>query len=94
MSKIYRLQLPRNQIQHHLGCSAVDPLHARVGVEAGVRQGWDQWLLGERGNAKKAGFVGMTGFGASAPAASAVAGSTCSVCSFATVDRSSDNAAN
>ncbi|PUB19165.1 transketolase [Yoonia sediminilitoris] len=40
----------------------------RVGIEAGVRFGWDQWLLGERGNAKKAGFVGMQSFGASAPA--------------------------
>ncbi len=40
----------------------------RVGVEAGMRFGWDQWLLGERGNAKKAAFVGMDGFGASAPA--------------------------
>jgi len=40
----------------------------RVGIEAGMRQGWDQWLLGERGNHKKAAFVGMTGFGASAPA--------------------------
>ncbi|UWQ97753.1 transketolase [Rhodobacteraceae bacterium S2214] len=40
----------------------------RVAVEAGVQQGWDQWLLGERGNHKKAAFVGMTGFGASAPA--------------------------
>ncbi|MEM7056891.1 MAG: transketolase [Pseudomonadota bacterium] len=41
----------------------------RVAVEAAVQLGWDQWLLGERGNAKKAGFVGMNGFGASAPAA-------------------------
>ena len=40
----------------------------RVAVEAGVRQGWDRWLLGERGREAKAGFVGMTGFGASAPA--------------------------
>jgi transketolase len=40
----------------------------RVAVEAGVRQGWDQWLLGERGREAKAGFVGMAGFGASAPA--------------------------
>ncbi len=40
----------------------------RVGVEAGMRFGWDQWLLGERGNSKKAAFVGMDGFGASAPA--------------------------
>ncbi len=39
----------------------------RVAIEAGVRQGWDQWLLGERGRADKSAFVGMTGFGASAP---------------------------
>ncbi len=39
----------------------------RVGIEAAVRAGgWDQWLLGERG--RKSDFVGMTGFGASAPA--------------------------
>jgi transketolase len=40
----------------------------RVGVEAAVRQGWDQWLLGERGKSNKAAFVGMDSFGASAPA--------------------------
>ena len=40
----------------------------RVAIEAGVRQGWDRWLLGERGREAKAGFVGMSGFGASAPA--------------------------
>lgn len=41
----------------------------RVGVEAAVRAGgWDRWLLGERGRDAKAAFVGMTGFGASAPA--------------------------
>jgi transketolase len=40
----------------------------RVGVEAGVRQGWDRWLLGERGKFGKADFVGMDSFGASAPA--------------------------
>ena len=40
----------------------------RVAIEAGVRQGWDKWLCDERGTAKKAGFVGMDGFGASAPA--------------------------
>ena len=34
----------------------------RLGVEAGVRQGWDQWL-GRDGP-----FIGMSGFGASAPA--------------------------
>ena len=41
---------------------------AWLAVEAAVRMGWDQWLLGERGRESKAGFVGMTGFGASAPA--------------------------
>ncbi len=40
----------------------------RVAVEAGVRQGWDRWLLDERGRAGKAAFVGMDSFGASAPA--------------------------
>jgi transketolase len=40
----------------------------RVAVEAAVRMGWDQWLLGERGREAKAGFIGMSGFGASAPA--------------------------
>jgi transketolase len=40
----------------------------RVAIEAGVRAGgWDRWLLGERGREAKAAFVGMTGFGASAP---------------------------
>ncbi|MDE4274635.1 transketolase [Phaeobacter gallaeciensis] len=41
----------------------------RVGIEAAVRAGgWDRWLLGERGQEKKAAFVGMDRFGASAPA--------------------------
>jgi len=39
----------------------------RVAVEAGVQMGWDRWLTGERGKCTKAGFVGMDGFGASAP---------------------------
>ncbi len=39
----------------------------RVGVEAAVRFGWDRWLCGERGAERKAGFVGMAGFGASGP---------------------------
>ena len=39
----------------------------RVAIEAGLRQGWDALLLGERGREARAGFVGMTGFGASAP---------------------------
>ena len=34
----------------------------KVAVEAGVRDGWDRWIGPEGG------FVGMTGFGASAPA--------------------------
>ncbi|MBN2906488.1 MAG: transketolase [Rhodobacteraceae bacterium] len=41
----------------------------RVAVEAAIRFGWDRWLYGERGRREKAGFVGMHGFGASAPAA-------------------------
>ncbi len=40
----------------------------RIGIEAAVRQGWDRWLLGERGKSNKADFVGMDSFGASAPA--------------------------
>lgn len=41
----------------------------RVGVEAGVRDGgWDKYLLGNRGREQKQAFVGMEGFGASAPA--------------------------
>ena len=38
-------------------------VRARVGVEAGVRQGWDKWL-GDGGE-----FIGMSSFGASAPGA-------------------------
>lgn len=40
----------------------------RIGIEAAVRQGWDQWLLGERAKPGKSDFVGMDRFGASAPA--------------------------
>ncbi len=39
----------------------------RVAIEAGVRMGWDRWLLGERGRDGKCDFVGMSSFGASAP---------------------------
>lgn len=42
--------------------SVVDPALPAVAVEAGLRWGWDA-LIGREG-----GFVGMTGFGASAPA--------------------------
>jgi len=40
----------------------------RIGIEAGVRHGWDTLLMGLRGSEKKADFVGMDGFGASGPA--------------------------
>lgn len=40
----------------------------RVGIEAANGFGWDRWLSGERGDSRKAAFVGMEGFGASAPA--------------------------
>jgi len=40
----------------------------RIAIEAGIRFGWDRWLFGERGRREKSGFVGMHGFGASAPA--------------------------
>ena len=43
------------------------PGPVRVAVEAGVQQGWDRWLCAERGNWKKAAFIGMDSFGASAP---------------------------
>jgi transketolase len=43
------------------------PGPVRVAVEAAVRQPWDRLLLGERGREAKAAFVGMEGFGASAP---------------------------
>jgi transketolase len=39
----------------------------RIGIEAGVRQGWDRWLLGERAKPGKSDFIGMSSFGASAP---------------------------
>ena len=39
----------------------------RIAVEASARTGWDRWLCGERGSDRKAGFVGMESFGASAP---------------------------
>ena len=40
----------------------------RVAIEAGVEQGWEKWLFGERGNANKAAFIGMKSFGTSGPA--------------------------
>ncbi|MGL6211125.1 MAG: transketolase [Paracoccaceae bacterium] len=43
------------------------PGPVRVAIEAGVRFGWDRWLFGEGGRREKSAFVGMHGFGASAP---------------------------
>ena len=42
--------------------------HVRIAIEAGVRDSWDKWLLGERGREANSGFIGMSSFGASAPA--------------------------
>ena len=44
------------------------PGPVRVAIEAGIRFGWDRWLFGEGGKREKSDFVGMHGFGASAPA--------------------------
>ncbi|MCC6305978.1 MAG: transketolase [Rhodobacteraceae bacterium] len=44
------------------------PGPVRVAIEAGVGMGWERWLAGEGGRAARSAFVGMTGFGASAPA--------------------------
>ena len=40
----------------------------RVAIEAATSFGWDRWLSGNGGRTGKSAFVGMTGFGASAPA--------------------------
>jgi len=48
--------------------AVLPPGPVRVAVEAGIRFGWDRWLCGEGGRREKSGFVGMHGFGASAPA--------------------------
>ena len=42
--------------------------HVRIAIEAGVKESWAKWLLGERGKEANSGFIGMSGFGASAPA--------------------------
>ena len=44
------------------------PGAVRIGIEAGVRFGWDKWLFGYGGNSKKVSFIGMSSFGASGPA--------------------------
>ncbi len=40
----------------------------RVGIEAGVRLGWDQWLNDPANSEGCSAFIGMSAFGASAPA--------------------------
>jgi transketolase len=67
---------------------------SRVAVEAAARLGWDRWI-GENGA-----FIGMTGFGASAPAADlykhfgitpeAVADAALELIDRSAVERSSD----
>ena len=54
---------PQAEIQNENYRDKVLPpdVKARVGIEAGVKQGWDKWL-GDKGI-----FVGMLSFGASAP---------------------------
>ena len=52
---LFDLQTPKYQ------ADTIGSAPVRIAVEAGVRQGWDRFI-GEDG-----GFVGMTGFGASAP---------------------------
>ena len=42
--------------------------HVRIAIEAGVKDSWAKWLMGERGKEANSGFIGMSGFGASAPA--------------------------
>ena len=39
----------------------------RIAIEAGVQLGWDKWLYKNSGNQSKTSFVGMSGFGTSAP---------------------------
>ncbi len=47
--------------------SVLPPGPVRVAVEAAAGFGWERWLCGEGGSARKAAFVGMSGFGASGP---------------------------
>ncbi|MHC4456006.1 MAG: transketolase [Planctomycetota bacterium] len=54
-------ELFEEQSQRYKDSVLLPSVKARVGIEAGVRQGWEKWL-GEKGN-----FVGMSTFGASAP---------------------------
>ncbi len=40
----------------------------RIAIEAGVKLGWEKWLYKNGGSQTKTSFIGMSGFGASAPA--------------------------
>ena len=40
----------------------------RIAIEAGVKLGWEKWLYENGGSQTKTSFIGMKGFGASAPA--------------------------
>ena len=40
----------------------------RIAIEAGVKLGWEKWLYENGGSQTRASFIGMKGFGASAPA--------------------------
>ncbi|TNC71414.1 transketolase [Rubellimicrobium roseum] len=57
-----------SQADEKLRRRVLAPGAVRIAIEAGVRQPWDRWLLGDGGREAKAGFVGMSSFGASAPA--------------------------
>ena len=54
-------ELFEQQDQSYRDAVLLPTVKARVGVEAGIRQGWERWL-GDAGE-----FVGLSGFGASGP---------------------------
>lgn len=49
------------QSQEYKDSVLLPQVKLRIGIEAGVKQGWEKWL-GERGE-----FIGLSGFGVSAP---------------------------
>jgi len=55
-------ELFEKQSQEYKDSVLPPSVKARVGVEAGIEQGWSKWL-GDKGI-----FIGMSSFGASAPA--------------------------
>ena len=40
----------------------------RIAIEAGIKLGWEKWLYENGGSQTRTSFIGMKGFGASAPA--------------------------